>query len=102
MPEEWKKDWFDEFPQTKDKILLTLPGRITGWKGIKSFINLIKNLNGKNYHGLIPGPVSPNKKNYLNSLKKLVKKNDLESQNTFCGPTKDIASIYKISAIVFN
>ena len=32
VPEEWKKDWFDEFPQTKDKTLLTLPGRITGWK----------------------------------------------------------------------
>ena len=102
VPEEWKKDWFDEFPQTKDKTILTLPGRITGWKGIESFISLVKNLKDKNYHGLIPGPVSPNKKNYLNSLKKLVKKNDLESQITFCGARKDIASIYKISAIVFN
>ena len=102
LTEKWKKDWFDKFPQTKNKTLLTLPGRITSWKGIESFINLIKNLNDKNYHGLIPGPVSPNKLNYLKSLKKLVQQNALESQITFCGARKDIANIYKISTIVFN
>ena len=47
VKEEWKKDWFDEFPQTKNKTLLTLPGRITSWKGIESFMSLIKNLNVK-------------------------------------------------------
>ena len=102
LTEKWKKDWFDKFPQTKNKTLLTLPGRITSWKGIESFISLIKNLNDKNYHGLIPGPVSPNKLNYLKSLKKLVQQNALESQITFCGARKDIANIYKISTIVFN
>jgi len=102
LTEKWKKDWFDKFPQTRNKTLLTLPGRITSWKGIESFLSLIKNLNDKNYHGLIPGPVSPNKLNYLKSLKKLVQQNALESQITFCGARKDIANIYKISTIVFN
>ena len=102
LTEKWKKDWFDKFPQTRNKTLLTLPGRITGWKGIESFISLIKNLDDKNYHGLIPGPVSPNKLNYLKSLKKIVEQNALESQITFCGARKDIANIYKISTIVFN
>ena len=102
LTDKWKKDWFDKFPQTRNKILLTLPGRITRWKGIESFLSLIKNLNDKNYHGLIPGPVSPNKLNYLKSLKKIVQKNALESQITFCGARKDIANIYKISTIVFN
>ena len=102
VTEEWKKDWFDEFPQTKNKTLLTLPGRITSWKGIESFMNLIKNLKGNNFHGLIPGPVSPNKLNYLKSLNKFNQKHNLESQITFCGARKDIANIYKISTIVFN
>jgi glycosyltransferase involved in cell wall biosynthesis len=102
VTEEWKKDWFDEFPQTKNKTLLTLPGRITSWKGIESFMSLIKNLKGKNFHGLIPGPVSPNKLNYLKSLNKFIQKHNLESQITFCGARKDIANIYKISSIVFN
>jgi len=102
VSQEWKKDWFNKFPQTRNKTLLTLPGRITSWKGIESFISLIMNLNDKNYHGLIPGPVSPNKLNYLNSLNKLIHKNNLESQITFCGARKDIANIYKISTIVFN
>ena len=98
----WKKNWLEEFPQTKNKTVLTLPGRITGWKGIESFIALMKNLNDENYHGLIPGPVSSNKQRYLNSLKQLVKKNNLESHITFCGARKDIANIYKVSDIVFN
>ena len=102
VTEEWKKDWFNEFPQTKNKTLLTLPGRITSWKGIESFMSLIKNLKGKNFHGLIPGPVSPNKLNYLKSLNKFIQKHNLESQITFCGARKDIANIYKISSIVFN
>ena len=102
VSEKWKKDWFDVFPQTKNKTLLTLPGRITSWKGIESCIGLIMNLKGRNYHGLIPGPISSNKMNYFNSLKKLITKNNLESEITFCGPRKDIANIYKISTIVFN
>ena len=40
LAEKWKKDWFDKFPQTRNKTLLTLPGRITSWKGIESFYKL--------------------------------------------------------------
>ena len=40
LSEEWKEAWFKEFPQTKNKIILNLPGRITGWKGIEVFHEL--------------------------------------------------------------
>ena len=55
--EAWSNSWYKEFPQSSDKILLTLPGRITGWKGIEDFLKLLSQLDQAKYHGLIPGPV---------------------------------------------
>ncbi|MDB9700913.1 glycosyltransferase, partial [Gammaproteobacteria bacterium] len=75
----WSDSWYKEFPQTGNKILLTLPGRITGWKGIEDFLKLFSQLDQAKYHGLIPGPVNGNKKRYFQSLLALVKKYNLES-----------------------
>ncbi|MDA9023581.1 glycosyltransferase family 4 protein [Gammaproteobacteria bacterium] len=100
--EAWSNAWYQEFPQTSNKILLTLPGRITGWKGIEAFLELLSQLDQAKYHGLIPGPVNENKKRYFQSLLALVKKYNLESAVTFCGARTDIANIYKVSDIVFN
>jgi glycosyltransferase involved in cell wall biosynthesis len=102
VPEKWKQSWYQEFPQTQDKILLTLPGRITGWKGIEVFLQLMTLLDDHNYHGLIPGPVNPNKQKYFQSLLKLVSNKNLDSMVTFCGSRPDIANIYKISDVVLN
>jgi len=100
--EAWSDSWHKEFPQTSNKIILTLPGRITGWKGIEDFLKLFSQLDTAKYHGLIPGPVNDNKKRYFQSLLSLVKKYKLESAITFCGARADIANIYKVSDIVFN
>ena len=53
------------FPGTKDKIILNLPGRITSWKGIESFIDLFSRIDISRFHGIIPGPVAEIKKNIL-------------------------------------
>ena len=102
LTEEWSDSWFQEFPSTKNKTLLTLPGRITSWKGIEEFITLFTKLDTNKYHGLIPGPVKKNKENYYKSLLKLIKQKNLSSHITFCGSRSDIANVYKISDIVLN
>jgi glycosyltransferase involved in cell wall biosynthesis len=102
LSEEWKKTWFNEFPQTKNKIILNLPGRITSWKGIESFIDLFSHIDLSRFHGIIPGPVAANKRNYFNSLKTLIKQKNLTDHLTFCGARSDIADVYKISDIVMN
>ena len=102
LSEEWKKAWFKEFPQTKNKIILNLPGRITGWKGIESFIDLFSQLDISRFHGIIPGPVAANKRNYFNLLSKLIKQKNLSDHLSFCGARSDIAEVYKISDIVMN
>ena len=55
LTEEWKEAWLKQFPQTKNKIILNLPGRITGWKGIESFIDLFTHIDTTKFHGIIPG-----------------------------------------------
>ena len=102
LTQEWNEAWFNEFPQTKNKIILNLPGRITSWKGIESFIDLFSQLDTSRFHGIIPGPVASNKKNYFNSLTKLIKQKGLADHLSFCGARSDIAMVYKISDIVMN
>ena len=102
LSQEWKKTWFNEFPQTNNKIILNLPGRITSWKGIESFIDLFSYIDTSRFHGIIPGPVARNKRSYFNSLNKLIKQKNLTEHLTFCGARSDIADVYKISNIVMN
>ena len=102
LSEEWKKAWFKDFPQTKNKIILNLPGRITGWKGIESFIELFLHLDVSRFHGIIPGPVASNKRSYFNSLSRLIEQKNLSDHLSFCGARSDIAKVYKISDIVMN
>ena len=102
LSKEWKEAWFNEFPQTKNKIILNLPGRVTSWKGIESFVELFSHIDTSRFHGIIPGPVATNKRSYFNSLNKLIKLKNLSEHLTFCGARSDIAEIYKISNIVMN
>jgi len=99
---EWTEKWFREFPQTKNKIILTLPTRISKWKGVDSFIELISRMDGNVFHGLVVGPASNSKQRYFNSLKKKISDLGINKSITFTGSRNDISNIYKISDIVFN
>tara|TARA_B100001250_G_C19808544_1_gene794616 strand:- start:1553 stop:2644 length:1092 start_codon:yes stop_codon:yes gene_type:complete len=102
LPQSWTSSWYDEYPQTKDKIILTIPTRISKWKGVDSFIELISLLDDDNYHGLIVGPASKTKLKYLKELQHKVSILNLSDKVTFTGSRSDIANIYKMSDIVFN
>ena len=91
----------NEFPQIVGKKVLTIPGRITKWKGVAEFIELLSLLDGS-YHGLIVGPTAKSKIKYLNKLQNKVSSLNLEDKITFTGTRRDIANIYKISDAVFN
>ena len=102
IAQEWIDDWFEEFPETKNKIILTLPTRVSKWKGLDSFIELVSKLDCSIFHGLIVGPTSSSKKRYLNSLKQKTRDLGISNNITFTGSRNDIKNIYKISDIVFN
>ena len=100
--DEWVKNWYQEFPQTKNKIILSLPTRISKWKGVDNFIELISKLNNDTFHGIVIGPTSKSKKKYLKKLEQKILNLGISDDITFTGSRDDIANIYKISDIVFN
>lgn len=102
-PERWLKIWQKDFPQTKNKIILTLPARITRWKGQDDFIILLKKITEKNpnVHGLIVGE-EKNKARFINKLKSQASKLELNKNLTFVGHRSDIREIMSISKIVFS
>ena len=109
-PTEFNKDLINpedrnnilrEFPQIGDKKVLTIPGRITKWKGVVEFIELLSLLDDT-YHGLIVGPTAQSKIKYLKKLQNKVTSMNLDHRITFTGSRRDISNIYKISDVVFN
>jgi len=102
LTSKWIDQWYKEYPQTKDKIILTLPTRISAWKGVDSFIDLISMLKDDRFHGLVVGPIAESKQRYLNSLKNKVSDLKISSKITFTGSRSDIVNIYKLSDVVFN
>jgi len=101
---KYMNDWFINFPQTKNKILLLFPSRITRRKGHEDFISLINNLKDKfpNIHGLIVGESLKDKIRYENELKNKVIKLSLNNFITFTGHRSDLRNIMSISSIVYS
>jgi hypothetical protein len=57
----WLAQWARQFPWTLDKRLITLPARITRWKGQEDFIDFMADLHARvpDVHGLIVGDAIP-------------------------------------------
>ena len=100
----WLDKWYQQFPQTRGKKLLTLPARITRWKGQKDFIELMTRIRGvhPDVHGLIVGDADPRRQPYMEELKNKVKTLGLNEIITFTGHRSDLREIMSISSIVFS
>ena len=101
---EWIQEWNKDNPETENKTLLTLPARVTRWKGQIHFLNIIALLkkDNQNIHGLIVGDVAANKLGFLKELKNIAMKLGIEDKVTFIGHRTDLREIMSISKIVFS
>jgi glycosyltransferase involved in cell wall biosynthesis len=102
LHQSWKDEWYKEFPQTLNKKIIMLPARITKWKGVDDFIDLINLINDETIHGIVVGPVSKSKQKFFKKLQSKVQKLNLETKITFCGSRSDIVNVYKFADIVYN
>lgn len=102
--QEWNNSWERDFPKTKDKWLITLPGRLTRLKGHNDFINVLKQLklNIPDVHGLIVGGEDPKRLQYAQELYQRVKDEGLEDTITFTGYRSDMKNIYALSVAVLS
>ena len=100
----WIDKWNKDNPKTRNKLLLTLPERVTRWKGQIDFLNIIKLLSDEypNIHGIIVGDVAVNKKSFLKELIDEAIKLNIEDKISFIGHRSDIKEIMSISKIIFS
>ena len=100
----WLKEWYQAYPQTKDKKLLVLPARITKWKGQADFIALAAQLKKHkvHFHALIVGEAKKGKTNFLKQLEKKAQSLGVSEHVTFVGHRDDLREIMAIANIVYS
>lgn len=102
--DEWLHQWYQQYPQLKDRKVLTLPGRLTRLKGHHDFIDLIKQLRDANQpvQGLIVGGEDPKRKAYAQEIRERVVQEGLAEVITFTGNRPDMREIYAVSDVVLS
>jgi glycosyltransferase involved in cell wall biosynthesis len=100
---EWIEKFHEEFPATRGKRLLTLPGRITRLKGHEDFAVILKALaEDERIHGVVAGGAHPRKAAYLDEIKTLFAAEGLSDRVTFTGGRSDLREILAISSLVLS
>lgn len=103
-PAAWLEQWYREFPQTRDRFIVTLPGRLTRLKGHEEFIAIIAllKLRGVPVHGLLPGGTHPRKRAYEAELRKQAESAGLARDITFLGERSDVREVMALSNVVLS
>lgn len=101
---DWQDNWNEIYNDLKDKFILTLPARITRWKGQEDFLKIIHELKkaGIPVHGLIAGAPHLKRISFFNELKEQVKALGLKNDIHFIGQRDDMKEVMSISNIVLS
>ncbi len=103
--EQWRQDFYSQYPQCGNKKLLLMPGRLTRWKGQLDFIELLGQLRDRqrdDVHGIIVGSSEGTKTHYEDELKTRVLELQLQDYITFLGHRSDMKELYATVSAVFN
>lgn len=84
--------------------LLTLPGRLTRWKGQEDFLQMLALLvsRGLPVHGLVVGGPHPRKREFEQELHGLAAKLGLGGHVSFLGQRQDMREILAVSSLVYS
>lgn len=101
---KWMNGWQQHYPHLIGKYVITLPGRITRWKGQLDFIQVITALKAKGIptHGLLVGEPHPKKLEFLEEVKAAIKTAGLENDITLVGHRSDLREIMAVSDVVVS
>lgn len=104
VSERWKREWEARFPEMRGKRLITLPGRLTRWKGAEDFVAIIGELRrrGLPVHGALVGETHPKKRAYEQELRAVIATAGLEGHVTLTGVRSDLREIMAVSAAVLS
>jgi glycosyltransferase involved in cell wall biosynthesis len=103
-PAEWLAKWRAQYPGLEGKYVITLPGRLTRWKGQEDLIRIIAGLKqrGLPAHGVLVGDAHPRKQYFADELRAQVRALGLEHDITFTGHRSDMKEIMAVSDVVLS
>lgn len=100
----WLTQWEREQPRPAGRFLLTLPARITRWKGQEDFLEVLAALRarGLDIQGMLVGGTARRRRRFLRQLREKAEEAGLEQHVSFAGHRDDLREIMSISDIVFS
>ncbi|WP_407275560.1 glycosyltransferase family 4 protein [Halothiobacillus sp. DCM-1] len=100
----WLAAWQAQYPQLQGAWVLTLPGRITRWKGQLDFLRIVAALRqqGIPVQGLIVGGVEPRRQGFAQEIEQEIAALGLQACITLTGQRSDLKQIMAISAVVLS
>ena len=101
---DWLAQWQRQYPELVGKYVITLPGRLTRWKGQEDLLEIIAGLKrrGLPVHGVLVGDAHPKKKAYALALRARASALGLDRDITFTGHRTDLREIMAVSNVVLS
>jgi glycosyltransferase involved in cell wall biosynthesis len=101
---EWLQAWRAQYPRTQDRYIVTLPARLSRWKGQEDFIAIIAMLRDRGIpvHGLLVGGTHPRKRHYQTELRERIAARGLGEAVTLVGHRSDLREIMATSDVVLS
>ncbi|MGR8918648.1 MAG: glycosyltransferase family 4 protein [Gammaproteobacteria bacterium] len=98
---DWLRRWREEQPALAGRTLITLPGRLTRWKGQLDFLRLVAELRqrGRDVHGLLAGSTHPRRPDFEQELRETAARLGIADRLSFLGSRDDLREILAVSAI---
>ncbi len=100
----WLERWRSEYPGLAGHPVITLPARITRWKGAIEFVSLMKRLldRGHPVRGLIVGEPHPRKQDYYREVLRTIESAGLLDKVYLPGHRSDLREIMAVSEVVVS
>lgn len=103
-PTAWLTAWQQAQPELTGKYVVTLPGRITRWKGQLDFLQVIAQLKAQGIpaHGVLAGAPHPKKLEFLEEVKSAIQAQKLQDDITLLGHRSDLREVMSVSDVVVS
>lgn len=103
-PPDWLKQWQADYPELQGKYVITLPGRITRWKGALDFVKVMAQLKSRGLpvKGLLAGDAHPKKQAFLNELQAAIDSAGLTDDIRLIGHRSDLREVMAISDCILS
>ncbi|RCX26187.1 glycosyltransferase family 4 protein [Thioalbus denitrificans] len=103
-PPAWLAAWAGDHPALAGRFVITLPARVTRWKGQEDLLRIVALLKqrGVPVHGLVAGGCEPRREEFLAELRAEAARLGLEHDVTFLGHRSDLREVMAVSNVVLS